>query len=122
MLMIKTGMACIVAWLVPGGGHLLLGKYGRGALFLGVILVLFGAGLFMDGELFGWEPGFFGFLKFLADAAIGLPYLIGCALHWGLGDIQSSQYEYGNTYIYIAGLLNMLVIVDVFDIAQGRKQ
>ena len=120
--MIKTGVACIAAWLVPGGGHLFLGKYGRGALFLGVILFLFGMGLFMQGKLFSWESGFFGFLKFFADAAIGLPYIIGRTLEWGPGDIQSFRYEYGNTYIYTAGLLNMLVMVDVFDIARGRKQ
>ena len=120
--MIKTGFACLVAWLVPGGGHIFLGKYGRGALFLSVILFLFGMGLFMEGKLFSWEPGFFGFLKFVADSAIGLPYFLGRMLGWGPGDIQSFQYEYGNTYLYTAGLLNMLVVVDVFDIAQGRKQ
>ena len=120
--MVRTGAACFVAWLIPGGGHLFLGKYGRGALFLGVILFLFIMGLNMDGELYSWEPGFFGLLKFIADAAIGLPYMFGRWLGWGPGDIQSFRFEYANTYIYTAGLLNMLVVVDVFDIAQGRKK
>ncbi|HSR66296.1 MAG TPA: DUF6677 family protein [Acidobacteriota bacterium] len=119
--MAKTALACTVGWLVPGGGHFLLGKWGRGALFLGVVLFLFLMGLQMHGELFGWEAGFFGFLKFFADAAIGVPYLLGRMLEWGAGDIQQYSYEYGNTYLYTAGLLNMLIIVDAFDIAQGRK-
>jgi uncharacterized protein DUF6677 len=30
-------------------------------------------------------------------------------------------YEYGNTFVIVAGLLNMLVALDAFDIAKGRK-
>ncbi len=115
-------MACVFAWFLPGGGHFFLGRWGRGITFLGVILFLFAMGLFMDGRLFSLEPGFFGFLKFFADAATGALYLLGKALGWGHGNITSSSYEYGNTYIYTAGLLNMLLVVDTFDIARGRKQ
>lgn len=120
--MLQTGLACAAAWLIPGGGHFFLGKTGRGALFLLVILFLFGMGLTMDGELFRFQPGFFGVLKFFADAATGLPYFLGRLLGWGGGNIRAFGYEYGNTYLYTAGLLNMLLVVDTFDIARGRKQ
>jgi len=30
-------------------------------------------------------------------------------------------YEYGNAFLIVAGLLNMLVVVDAWDIALGRK-
>ncbi len=119
--MVRTGVACVAAWLIPGGGHLYLGKMGRAGIFFVVILFLFMMGLYMEGRLFSLESGFFGLLKFLADAATGLPYLVGRFLGWGEGDIRSYGYEYGNTYLYSAGLLNMLLIVDTFDIAQGRK-
>ena len=39
----------------------------------------------------------------------------------GAGDVIAITYEYGNTFIIAAGLLNMLVVLDVFDIAKGRK-
>jgi hypothetical protein len=39
----------------------------------------------------------------------------------GRGDVVVITYEYGNTFIIAAGLLNMLVVLDVFDIAKGRK-
>ncbi len=39
----------------------------------------------------------------------------------GRGDVVAITYEYGNTFIIAAGLLNMLVVLDVFDIAKGRK-
>ena len=39
----------------------------------------------------------------------------------GAGQVVAITYEYGNTFIIAAGLLNMLVVLDVFDIAKGRK-
>ena len=30
-------------------------------------------------------------------------------------------YEYGNTFTAVAGLLNILVILDAYDTARGRK-
>ena len=30
-------------------------------------------------------------------------------------------YEYGNAFLIVAGLMNMLVVLDAFDVAQGRK-
>jgi len=119
--MTRTIAACVVAWLVPGGGHLYLGKWKRALAFFSSVCLLFGFGLFMDGRLFSLESGLFGILRFVADAASGIPYMIGKSLGWGLGNIRSSGYEYGNTYLYTAGLINMLVILDAFDIAQGRK-
>ncbi len=32
-----------------------------------------------------------------------------------------ATYEYGNTFLLIAGLLNYLTMLDAFDIAAGRK-
>ena len=41
--------AFIVAWLWPGGGHLVLGEKTRGLLVMGGILVLFLGGVFIGG-------------------------------------------------------------------------
>ncbi len=99
-----------------------LKRWKRGATFLVALFIMFSLGLYQDGQLFSWGPGFFGFLKFFADAALGLPYIIGKMAGWGSADIRLYGYEYGNAYLYTAGLLNMLLIVDVFDIAVGRKK
>ncbi len=117
----NTLLACSLAWLIPGGGHLFLKRWKRGLTFLGVVLGLFGYGLTMDGRLFGLTPGFFGLLKLIAGLALGLPYFAGQFLSLGQGNITALGYEYGNTYLYTAGLLNMLLVVDTFDIARGRK-
>jgi hypothetical protein len=35
--------------------------------------------------------------------------------------MTAPSYDYGTTYLWVCGLLNYLIILDVFDIAQGRK-
>jgi hypothetical protein len=101
---------------------LLLGKWKRACLFFAAVILLFILGLYQDGVLFGLRPGLFGPLKFFADLCIGAPYLLGRLLGWGVGDIRAYGYEYGNTYLYTAGLLNSLIVLDAFDIANGKKQ
>ncbi len=84
---------------------------------------MFILGLLLNGRLFNPEFGdLFSTLKFTADAGSGLLYWIFWIQGLGAGDPKAYTYDYANVFIYVAGLLNMLVIVDVFDIAMGRKQ
>ena len=39
----------------------------------------------------------------------------------GKGVVTAASYDYGNTFLIVAGLLNMLVVLDAYDIALGRK-
>jgi hypothetical protein len=39
----------------------------------------------------------------------------------GRGDVVAAAYEYGNTFLITAGLLNTLVTLDASDLARGRK-
>ena len=120
---IKTLSSCIAGAFIPGFGHALLRKWDRAIVFFGCITVMFVTGLLLNGRLFGPEFGdLFSILKFAADAGSGLLYWIPWLQGLGVGDPTAYTYDYANVFIYVAGLLNMLVIVDVFDIAMGRKQ
>ena len=122
--------ACILGWLVPGVGHLYLGRRTKGLIFLGCLLALFLLGVAMDSRLqlyLGFEDPL-AFLFTLAQMAMGAPYFIARALGYGMGDdhaikamVTSITYEYGNTFTAVAGLLNILVILDAHDTARGRK-
>ena len=37
------------------------------------------------------------------------------------GDITSITYEHGTAFAITAGLMNLLLMLDAFDIAEGRK-
>ena len=128
-------VAVIAAWLVPGAGHLVLGKRGRALLFFITIVGAFALGLILNGHLY-WptvaEPAsFFHFdlitvLWFFAQIGSGLCYVGSLVLGLGTTPIPqaaaSPTFEYGNTFMFLAGLLNYLVIHDAFDIAAGRKR
>jgi hypothetical protein len=117
-----TYLICAAAWLVPGGGHLWLGRRQKGLIFLVVLPLMFVAGLALEGRLFPFEltqP--LVALAAFADLGGGLPYFIAKGIGAGEGRVVAMSYEYGNAFLIVAGLLNMLVVLDAFDVAQGRK-
>ena len=119
------------AWLVPGLGHLLQGKWGRALLLGGAVWFCFIFGIMMGGYLFkfdGSEQGLSSLLQIppmLGNLGTGLLYIV-CWL-MGIGFSHETQqaalptFEYGWTFLIIAGLLNYLSMLDAFDIAAGRK-
>lgn len=115
-------LLCLAAWAVPGAGHLWLGRRFKGVSFLIAIPLMFAIGLAIDGQLFSFTlSDLLVGLAALAHLGIGLPYVIASALGYGVGDVRAVGYEYGNAFLIVAGLLNLLVVVDVYDIALGRK-
>jgi hypothetical protein len=115
--------ACLFAWLLPGGGHLFLGRHRRGLTLLAALTALFGLGLGMHARLdvrLGLDDPL-ALLVSLCQMATGSLYLLGRALGLAEGRVEASTYEYGNTFTAVAGLLNLLVILDAYDVARARK-
>ena len=115
-------LVCAAAWAVPGAGHLLLGRRRTGLILLVALPLMFAVGLWLDGRLFPFEAGQpLVLLMALSDLGIGTPYLLAAALGLGEGRVVAPTYEHGNTFLIVAGLLNLMVILDAGDIARGRK-
>jgi len=112
----------VSAWLVPGLGHLMLGRTRRALTFFFVVTGMFALGLYLRGELFPLDTSApLTFLAGLAEIGIGLPFFAAKLLGMGSGEVTSPTYEYGYTFCIVAGLLNMLIMLDAYDIAVGRK-
>src|SRR5437016_3085160 len=114
---------CCSGFVLPGLGHILMGRWVRGAMLALAISLMFLFGLGMQGELYGSDLSqtplrLFGFF---ADAGIGLMYWLAEHSNFGAGNMSARTYDYGTTYLWVCGLLNYLAILDAFDIAQGRK-
>jgi len=115
-------VAALAAWLVPGAGHLLVGQWRKGAIFLVVLTGMFLIGLAFGGRLFPFqmsEP--LVFLAAVAEWATGAPRVLAAMAGGGRGIVTAVTYEYGNTFLIVSGLLNVLVVMDAVDIARGRK-
>lgn len=114
-------LVCTLAWAIPGAAHLWLGRR-KGVIFMVVLPAMFALGLALRGRIFPIELSQpLMALAALADIGIGVPYFIARALGAGAGTVLAVTYEYGNTFLIVAGLLNSLVVIDAYDIAMGRK-
>lgn len=111
---------------MPGAGHALTRHRGRALIYFACCF-----GLFAFGVLYGARLQFhIGFddplavVRSTAQVVIGAPYFLARLLGLGQdpGLITRSTFEYGSTFTEVAGLLNVLVALDAFDIASGRKK
>ncbi len=111
-----------LAWMIPGLGHFLLGRRRRAAVFAAVIVVSFLVGVSLQGELILPRPGDpLSYLAAVASVGSGALFFLAKALGLGHGVITAASYEYGNTFLLTAGLMNLLLLLDVHDIVVGRK-
>ena len=118
----QTYLICAAAWAVPGAGHLWLGRLQKGLTFLVALPLMFASGLWLEGRLFPFELSQpLVALAAFADLGIGIPYFVAKAAGAGAGRVIAATFEYGNAFLIVSGLLNMLVVLDAFDTAQGRK-
>jgi hypothetical protein len=120
----RAVVAMVLAYLVPGAGHFYLGYRSRAVVFFLIIVLLFVIGLSIDGNLYSLRESGRALLKVLASLGsmgAGLLYFAARALG-AHGDVTSMTYEYGTTFTLTSGLMNLLLVLDCFDIAEGRKK
>jgi hypothetical protein len=118
--------AVALAWLVPGGGHMLLKRQGRAVLIMASVTLMFLFGLFMRGSMFTPQSGdlltiLINYGGFLGNMASGILYLLATWLGYNQPDVAGHVYDYGTKFLVSAGLLNVLAMVDAYEIAAGKK-
>lgn len=120
----------LLAWVLPGGGHCAQGRWARGAMLGGSVVLMCIIGAMLGGQFNdvsdsanGLLPRVFGLFN------LGTGLLYGCSFTTGvfLSDpevpeaAKRATFEYGNTFLMVAGLLNYLNALDAFDLAVNRK-
>src|SRR5918912_836786 len=107
--------ALALGWLIPGGGLLMLS-----------VTAMFVCGLMMRGAMF--QPATGDLLTtlintggFIGNLCSGILYLLTVWLGYNQPDVAGHVHDYGTKFLVTAGLLNLLAMVDVFEIAARRK-
>jgi hypothetical protein len=118
--------AVVAGWIVPGAGHFLLKKRGRGAMILGSVSLMFLFGLFMRGSLFTPERSdvlttLITYGGFIGNLANGVLYFLTTWLGYNQPDVAGHVHDYGTKFLVSSGLLNILGMVDAYEIAVGKK-
>lgn len=141
----RTAAAIVVGWLLPGAGHVMLGRVGRGIAFAALIFGSFGLGLAHDGRLalHDRRQPFLSALQVVANVGVGPADLLARlsvyreAAYFLPGEFGDPNYDqrlsilrqrtesglsiYGTAYLWTAGLMNLLLLFDIWDIGTGRK-
>ncbi len=115
-------LAAIAAWLVPGLGHLLLGRWGRALVFFVAVAGLVLTGYWLRGNVFPpHSADLFGALGFLSDASTGVLYYFSHFFEAAGPDVSRAAGDYGTRFIAAAGVVNLLAVLDAVEIATGRR-
>ena len=110
------------AWMVPGAGHLMLGKRQRAVIFFAIVIVAVTVGCLLEGNLYRVVPNQpLTILATLGSMGMGVPYFILRFIFGYHGNVVAAGYEYGSAFILTGGLMNLLLVLDTWDLIRGRK-
>ncbi len=113
---------CAAAWMVPGLGHLLLGKKWRALILFSAIVIMFLMGIAMQGEFFSTgTESYLQTLGYFGEMCVGLAMPVARFFGYAGGNPLFVSADYGSAYLIAAGMLNALAVLDTYDIAVGRK-
>jgi hypothetical protein len=115
-------LAPAIGWLIPGAGHLIQKRWGRGLLIMGSIVTMFVLGLLMQGRVYKPNGGdILNILGFIGDVGAGGMYIVSRALDLGHTIVAQATADYGTRFIIAAGLLNFMAVADAYHIGIGKK-
>lgn len=122
----RAWVGAILAWLVPGAGHIWQGRLTRGLILGSVIWIMFFAGALLGGHLYSIldasSAGMLSYVFGFCNLGAGLLYVLARSAEIAVKEQANlSTAEYGNVFLMVAGLLNYLLALDAFDIGIRRK-
>ena len=113
----------LAAWMVPGAGHFVLGRRVRGMAFFLIVATSITVGYLLEGNLHRLLPDQpLTILATIGAMGMGASYFVLRFLLGYAGNLVSAGYEYGTAFLLTAGLMNLLLVLDVWDIARGKKE
>ena len=109
--------------MVPGAGHLMLGKWVRASLLAAAIVGMFAIGIALQGKVYSPNTGDpLDMLGFVSDLGAGGLYIMARLLDLGHSVVLTATADYGTKFMVAAGLLNLIAAVDAHSLANGRKK
>ena len=115
--------AAVAGWFVPGLGHLLLRRWTKAIAYFLAVGALAVAGLLMRGNVFHSNGAdAFEVLGYLADMGSGMFYFLAQRIDVAGPDVAHAAGDYGTRLIASAGVLNMLCMLEAFEIGLRRRE
>lgn len=135
VMSVRAVATLVAAWLIPGGGFLLYGRFWRGLVLFAVLSVTFLLGCLLHGGV-AWPAWSFraeGFnvinnITFVIQMGLGLPALLSLLgphvswLQWASPDNAHALSDLGNFYILVCGAMNYFVACNTYDRLFRKKR
>jgi hypothetical protein len=119
----NPAVAAVLAFLIPGLGHLYLRRARRALAFFLLVTISLWVGQHLQGNLYRVMPNDpLSILGTLGAMGAGIFYFVLRYAFGYTGDILSAGYEYGTAFLLTAGLMNWLLVLDALDISRGKKE
>lgn len=108
--------ALVLGWCVPGAGHWVLGQRKKAIFLFVAIMLTFAAGVVLadyrnvknaDNEFYWAGQLGCGLIYFIANVLVG---------HTPAGRMPIEWYEIGLLYICVAGMLNVVLLLNLFNL------
>lgn len=112
------GVAFFVGWLVPGAGHVLLGKWKKGLFFFGLLGATYLFGMWIAGfRPVSYDDNPFYFVGQYGSGITLLIAKLRGAEKAVVGDkFHPSWFDPGLLYVCVVGLLNLVVMMNTLDL------
>ena len=116
----RMGLALILGWLLPGAGHLSLGRPLKAASLFLILATLYVTGLWLSGWHFvSFDDNPFYYVgQFGSGVTTILAQLFGDPKAFPRPDLPPKWIDPAMLYVCVAGLLNVVVTVCVLDAAR----
>jgi hypothetical protein len=113
----------VIAWVLPGAGHIVLKEYRRGIIIFTGITILFAMGLYIGSVGVITSAELWYLAQMLVSPAVVLLGKLNMQVN-GMVPYPSSgkPFEIGQIYTFTAGALNLLCIINAMYMAYTGKQ
>ena len=114
--------AAVAGWIVPGLGHLLLRRWGKAAAYFLCVGDWPTSGSPCGAEFsLRAREDMFDRLGFFADLGTGVFYFLAHVIQTAGPDVAHATGDYGTRMFATAGMLNLLTVLEAYEIGRGRR-
>ena len=114
--------AFLVGWMVPGAGQVVLGRWKKGLFFFAIIAATYGFGMWLvDFRAVSFDDNPFYYVgRFGCGAMMLAAQFLDRA--YIPEDLDPSLYDPGLLYVCVAGLLNVVIMLNTLDIRRPGEE
>ena len=118
----RRGVAFIFAWLIPGAGHLFLGKWKKGLFLFFLLGATYLFGLWIVGfRAVSFDDNPFYYVgQYGSGMTFLLAHLMATEKAYPREGIHPSWFDPGLLYVCVVGLLNLVLMMNVLDVKLER--